>query len=430
MAEKKIKKVAIKKTTYSFDINRSYDYEKQFRIIEKTPLDEIKKKAKSLFAPSEKKLHPEKEKAKPGLNPLLIGGVLALLILLGTGLFIYFQLNAISSVPEKTEFPSSFFSASLQDGGMISYGSEEQNLHAGYLDIAYSLVSVQEPTLTLSVYGETPPSQVYILSNPRDYTQTNSFGDFKRTLKDILETKQMAASDITVEQLKTVQKGSLVIVPTGRLPKQMAEDGEQNIRRILERGAHIIYIGQDFTEVIDENGIVQQTPQTSLDKIGIIFKKTSPTAQGIELFRPGYTAEGKSSDYESSIILGALSVIKNTNSNGYLVIIPQTLDGGWREDGEKAGTEISKLVFQTPWIVPENIRQYQLEESNSSITKTFYTGPFSGSEKYIRADILGIDSEGYYTGKVIFKKVYPDSNGELYIDEGPALISSSVSGEK
>ncbi|MDD5023012.1 MAG: hypothetical protein PHU63_02485, partial [Candidatus ainarchaeum sp.] len=421
-----IKKLKIKRSAYLFEINRSYEYSKGYTVIEKNPFEKIMDNIFKKKDSEQKK--KEKISEKKGMNPFLIAGAISLVII---ALLAVWIITVIGSIPEETPsiITHSVLEASVLGGEIVTYGLKDDKLNTASIIIEQNIEGYDNIVLTLSAYTEEPPYQVYILDEPRDISQTTKYSEFKSTLIEILKNKGVYLNTITINDLKTVQKGAMVIVPSGRIPEDMIKGEENSIKALLSRGVNIIYIGKEFESSVTNKLEVIQTDKTYLDKQGIIFEPPTSVNELPNFFQPQYSAKGETDIYYTSKEYGSISVIKHISGTGYLILVPQTLDAGWKMAGE-AAEDISKIVLETRWIKPKTIKIYEnLENKNQSQIKTYYSEPFEQNQIYLKAEITAIKNNEEF-GKVLYFNAKKEYRGELYITGGTSLVSSSISGKE
>lgn len=418
-----IKKIRIRKTTYSFDINKMYDYIQKFRIIEKNPLElfmeSIKKK-------KEVKKGKKKEKKKKSINPMLIGGIIGLMIILFVGAWLIIATSTEELVP--TEDMKSIMEIRIIDGETITYGETGDGLHTGKIILEQGLEGFENTSLTLTTYREEPPYQIYIIDEPRDKSQTTTYDEFKSSLTEMLKKKGKTLNTIDSNKLKTVPRGSLVIVPTARIPESLIKEGESNLKNMLERGVHILYIGKEFDNAVDEYGDVIVSDEEDVEKVGINFVGVGEASTLEYLFQPQYIAKGENEIYNSRTAYGVVSIIKHAEGKGYLIMIPQTLDSGWSYVASEAAEDVSRVIDEMKWLEVDSTKEYEIETKNETIVKTYFTEPFQENTMYVKVYVEGIKNKEAF-GETRYIRVDKKINGELYITDGEALVSTSISGE-
>ena len=430
---RELNNMKIKRTTYSFGISNPYNYERRYGFVEKPPVEKIKEKIFDIFRKKEKKSNAKaplskkiEEKPKKQISPLKIGIVFTLLFFIIFGGWLYFAMGKQGPPIAPPVFEQPSIQSSILNEGVITYG-ETAGKNIGYLTLKYKIEGLENNTVELIIYDELPVYQVYLLSEPRDASQTEGYDEFESYLIDTAEESGILIGKIGSGELKTIQKGSLVIVPTARIPEFMVSGEDSNIKELLDRGVNIIYIGGSFETMITENGEIKKTPNEAIASLGIIFKKSAvPLTERIKMKSPLYTAfpEGSGGVYLSSLIYGSVSVIEKKGSA--MLFFPQTLDAGW-ETPQDAADDIIKTIIETPWIQKDEGKKYKIEKSNETKIVTYFTNSFDGENKYVGIILSGSTSKGKIQERNYFNIEKMHGNGELYIQGGTEMLSTSVS---
>ena len=350
-----------------------------------------------------------------------------ILVLVFAGLFLYVQsLMAAggAGLPgEKATVPYEM-TFLINDTQVLTNGLEGQNLRNIYSVISYSTGNITNATLNLKVFPNHVPQQIYLLVSARD--SASSYPEFRKTLASELERRGMIVNEIDMEQVQTLPEGAIVIIPSGYIPRDLVKkDGDFNIRKLVDRGVVVIYIGLPFDRAIDENGVSNVIDSSHL---GFSFSPSAGKAEGLTLFDPRYSVSAKGTDNAStSTIYGSLSVVKL--NKGYLIFFPQTLDGGWRGKGDLAANDVVAVIKETAWQKPitEINREFDTRLQPSR-TLFIFSPSYASQDVYIKAYFEGIDTAGERHGIMREIPAYKFARGEIYPFEGNNVISSSVTG--
>ncbi|MEM0438017.1 MAG: hypothetical protein QXU54_01825, partial [Candidatus Micrarchaeia archaeon] len=200
-------------------------------------------------------------------------------------------------------------------------------------------------------------SQVYVLNSRRE--QGASYQEFKDELARLLWKDGIVVNEIYLDELAHVPKGanSIIIVPTGYMPAELATSPNKNIMELANRGATIIYIGYGIHEgLMDERRGrvfpgVDYSVQSVEKSLGISTSGQAPAASGLRLqqARYGVTSASVQSERKSTVryIYGAVSAV-SWGGDGYLLAVPNTLDSGW-VNGKAAAADIAKIISEKAW---------------------------------------------------------------------------------
>lgn len=440
-----IKKVKIKKKTYKFDVRRRYYSEKHYKVKEKSPVEKLREQLKKTFAPKKE----EKKKIKrptripkekpPGFNFALAGVAIiaALIILIGGGL--YFYMQSLQPTPggfvppvDKPQISNSLLGGSVLTAGDI--GTED---NVASVLLSYDTENIGNYTVSLETYEMKLPSEVFVLQSSRD--QASSYSSFMNHLRNNLSKKKILVNEITMQELETLPEGAVILIPSGAIPQEiLGVDSTITFDNLANRGMVVIYIGMPFDDM--HNGrLVVDTPNDVLDKVPFDFDESAsllPT-QGFTLYQPLYRVT--SGRWSSKLAYGCVSIL--TRENGAFIFIPQTLDGGWRQDplipgkeaSEFAAEDIARIIVETPWAESDGDPVvYEIDVSeNPSRTRYFYTNPFAGESRSVKMNFKGVspsDSELFVEDTQVIN-LEKTPNGNLFIDGGVVVISTNITNQ-
>ncbi len=420
-----VKKIKISKAKYGFDINKSYEYKKKFKMIEKNPFEELILRIGKKFS---KKEEPQKklQKSEKKTNILFFALLGLIVILGGIGLWIFTTISSIDPIEPEIEYTNLEIMA--LGGEIITYGSKTDKLYVGRIDLSQYVNGFDEATLTIKTYDQEPPYQVYILDEPREESQTESYEEFRASLNELLKKNGISLVSIDYGDLETISKGAIVIVPSGRIPEKMISNGPGSIDEMLKRGADILYIGQKFDKTgnyVDEYNQVKNIGDYAKN-IAIEFEEKSLVTGLENLYSPQYIAKGKPDKYTNFIIYESVSVIKNNLGAGHLIIIPQTLDAGWRKCSNCAATDIARVLLENKWLEETSTKTYSVLQGDETIIKSYFTGPIAQNKAYIKIDVIGKKNNNYIR-KITYLEADKLTFGELYVQDGASILSSSIS---
>ncbi|MFA5050150.1 MAG: hypothetical protein WC501_04025 [Candidatus Micrarchaeia archaeon] len=422
-----VKKIKISKMKYRFDVNKTYSHTKKFNVIEKNPFEELVLGIRKKFSKKEEKITKSAKEGKK--TNMLFFALIGLMILLGgIGLWIFATLSSINLIEPVLEQKNMEIRAI--GGEILTYGSKIDGQYVGRIDLNQNIAGFDSVNLIITTYLEEPPYQVYILDGPREESQTETYEDFRSSLNEIFKKNGVNLVSISYDDLRTVSKGAIVIIPSGRIPEQMIVSGEGNINEILKRGASVLYIGQKFDNngnYVDKYNQVKNIGALYAKNIKIEFEEKNLQSTLNDLYSPQYLAKGKGNEYVNTVIYDSLSVIKDKTGKGYLIIVPQTLDAGWRKCSLCAAADVATIVLQTKWLEETSSKEYNVTQNNDTVVRSYFTGPISQKNTYIRVDIFGFKNN-IYTRKTVYLEADKNTNGELYVQDGVSILSSSISG--
>lgn len=421
------------KGSYRFSLRKRYSYEKRYRKVEKPPIEQAKERIMSLFgrkapaaAPAAGKLPEEPEKKGPPveISPLVavrVGGLLGVVALLLLTFFLYAQTISFPQERWTTEVSSASVSASALDSDIMTASSAENfryPYHTAYSKMRIESSGMRNMTMRAELYGPVVPNSVFVLRTNR--YQAESYPAFLSSLSMALSQYGMEVNEVSATELDRLASGSLLIVPSGYIPEELASGATKPLLySLMERGITVFYIGQDFSRMISKTGSVVPAPAsfTGFREGRVSFDTSVPLSpDGTVLIKnPLYSASGMESSYSFG---GAYSVL--SYKGGFMIFAPQTLDGGW-EDGSAAGRDVSRIILGTRWLSPKAAAGTTVQLTGSDEIEVF-TSSFEGNSGYLK--LYGENNEsgaGFY--KVLF--VQKGTKGEVYT-RGHSIVPGSI----
>ncbi len=433
-----IKDLRIRKRTYQFGIKRRYSSELKYKKVQKTPMQKIQEAIAAWRKPKgkivlededeEKKTtmaleqSVKKKEKKPLVSQKIImkaGGAFVLFILIMVTAVLFFQSSVYSQEVVLNPVLSQSFSIDVTGYDLLTASSKEQPrypYYTAFVRLSLEGKGVGEIPMQLEAYDTVVPSSVYILRSHR--YQAETYPEFINTLKTNLSAWGIPVNEIGMDELSSLPSQSLVIVPSGYIPEQMLIGQDTRLTSLLARGITVLYIGQPFFRMYGTQGAVVSANPAALDPMMVSFDEMSPTSSvtGFNLKSPLYSISG------GTMIWGSVSAL--SYEQGYLIALPQTLDGGWGS-GEDAAEDVYHLIVQMPWLAPIGTASENVTVGENATLIELFTSTFEGNNKYVRA--YGFNEEiGIGFSKVLY--IQKSTNGELYTqghDIKPAGLGST-----
>lgn len=387
---------AIKRKQFRFEVEKKYTHVKKFKEIKKSELQLF---LESLLKKREEKKpkieEEEREEKKPSLLKVLaVASVVFVLILAG----IVFYIMGLSPIPPPTEekMPSHFIK--ILKSGVASYGNEFSPR-----TVAYSLIETNATNIKLAFYTSPVSNQIFIVECGK-YQSQNNYPYFEGVLKSSLEEKGFSVGKISGKDVLSIPEGAVVIAPCGKFPKELMVP---EFKDFVGRGNTFIYIGLEPNQAIDVDGSLTPVPSSFWRDFNINFERTEMTCNA-SLKDPLYKA--------GSLIKGCISVA--SYKNGSMLFIPQALDVGW-DSGGYAAKDVEEIVLNTEWLTPRYENAFTTNNTNILV--------FVDSEKEGYVKVYSTTDKGNIT-YAVFRQVFSDVGGELYVSEGPTVVSTAISG--
>ncbi len=437
MADDDSLKFRISKKAYIFDIRKRYENIKGYSV--KKPKIELTGKSilsqvfgvqagKKKTGAGEKKAMQEKPSAPPSsgtLKSILISAAAFVIIIFAIALFVSASAKP-ASPPAKADY-SPWIDFQVTDSQILSFG-ESAGQHVAYLEIPYNQKDLSSAKLTVKLFADPVPKQAFVLQTKRQ--QAESYPEFRQALSSGLSERGVSVSDISYAQLKSLPQNTLLIIPSGYFPQKLFEK-DFSYQDLLSRGVVIVYIGLQFDRLLNDEGFPVSPTQAILSGIPFSFDKPQSSKDGFSLFDPQYTAIGRGGygGAKPVLLYGSVSALKI--DSGYMIFLPQTLDGGWRRGGKTAGADISRLILDSPWQPQIGSGELALEVQNSSSgTAHIYTSPFAKRDVFASIYLDGQSADGKKVSKTesaILKKI---QNSNIYIKGGNSFSPTYLTGQK
>lgn len=387
---------AIKRRQFRFKVEKKYAHVKRFKQIKKSELQLF---LESLFKKrEEKKSEKVEERARP-VSPLFVlaAGLVVFILLLAGIIFYIMNLPPPILTPEK-EKPTHFIN--VLESGVASYGSEFSPR-----TVAYSIIETNATDVRLGFYTSPVSNQVFILECGK-YQSNNNYPEFQGVLKNDLERAGFSVGSISGEDALSLPEGAVVVAPCGKFPKELFVPEFNNF---VGRGNTLIYIGLEPNQAIDMDGSLTTVPSYFWKPFRIEFERVQMTCDAA-LKDPLYKS--------GSLIRGCISVTRY--ENGSIIFVPHALDVGW-DNGADAAGDVEKIILNTEWLTPKYENSFNISGRDSSRALVFVDSEQSGYLKIYSAS----ENVSVY---VVFKQIFSDVSGELYVSEGPVVLSTAASG--
>ncbi|MEM3364408.1 MAG: hypothetical protein QXS93_02775 [Candidatus Micrarchaeia archaeon] len=352
---------------YRFLLRKEVKYVKKFTPAKKKSLGigdainivlaTLKTKAQKQDAKSVQTLQKNKPAVRGALRQVFmyIGIFIIMLgLLIGYILFTIQGAGIEARLPEKSVSP--YITLEVKDYGIANI--KEHSKMTPYAIVEVKGSGVKEVELFMDAADGPLPSQVYILNSRRE--QATYYDEFKKSLGTELGGYGIVVNEIYLDELESLPNGTnpLVIVPTGYIPSSLALTSNEgkSLRELAQKGVTILYIGYGFNQgIMDERrgrlfpGNDYSVSQVA-SNLGFDISSTAPSLSGLgylDIARYSVTSKDPQKT-QVKLIYGGISVI-NWGGPGYLIIVPNTLDSGWKS-GKEAGKDISKIIMDSLWL--------------------------------------------------------------------------------
>ncbi|MBI5046785.1 hypothetical protein HZC07_03570, partial [Candidatus Micrarchaeota archaeon] len=420
--------IKIRKKAYRFQVSKRYQSERHFRKKERPPIEMIKGTLKNLLKPKKEKKKIEEKPPATGFNLTVIAGtvIIALIIIGIAWIYASAQIFNIGKVqPIQAEKPT--IDNRILGTQVLTAGARGTDQHVAAVMIDYTTKNINNYTINITTYNQRIPSQVFVLDSNR--FEATTYPDFVRLLRLNLAKRKIKLNEININELETITDPATIIIPSGVIPKEMlGYDSTISIDKLASKGIVVIYIGQSFTKMLN-GSLVGATPNEKIQTLPFGFDENSVPATTNEtgIFQPLYKTLSRA-DWKSGMVYGSISSV--TKGDGAFIFIPQTLDGGWRGNYTSAATDISKIIFETPWATPNNQESRVYTFANSTDytgTRYFFSNPFTGNSSTVKIEFIGYSpTSNYPIRETLVTYAQKSINGELYVENGYKIVPTNI----
>ena len=309
---------------------------------------------------------------------LIISSVLAVLISMFI-IFLYFYVNGLLSniKPVYIENGTISTNISIFKAGIASYNYSNQL--AVYSFIKYNIKNATNASINLEVFQRNPIMKIYLLNPIYSCFDCFNIAAIEGNLTSDLSKYGLLLNSssfqvVSILNTSNIAPDSIVILPTGLLPADLVPYSgfsnsrkNKNLIQLLNEKDTIIYVGQNFSRIIENGQILftnNKTTSTLYNVSLATFSDKNITSTNSFFF-----------DKPTFMLLNGTSfgAISYTNiENGTVVSFSNYPTAGW-ENSSALSYDLSRAVFLRFWI---NI----LAKGSFNISKPASSSPLSGNK--------------------------------------------------
>ncbi|MFA5381530.1 MAG: hypothetical protein WC356_00015 [Candidatus Micrarchaeia archaeon] len=329
---------------------------------------------------------------------------------------IFVVLSSSSQTQQKEKEPVNpylHFSIYEKNTDIVSYG---QNELVAYFIIDYQIENANSLKAKIDVYRDLDSKTVYLLKSEKYEPRSSEFENFKEALRDKLIKEGYTFNEKTKEELFNLPESSIILIPTGHIPRDLII-GDKTLIDLIEKKNVIIYIGYPFNQALDYDGtLISIEDQNTLNFNFILNEALKQgdklVSSGLNLQSPRYKVTYQR--VESDILFGAVSSFKI--GEGFILFIPQYLDDGW-VNGTLAAEDITKIISQSSWHKPITSKEINL--STNSDTISLFSNPFKENANYVKIKFIAEGENEGLTNQVEVSKISKSTLGTISVDTWP-----------
>jgi hypothetical protein len=354
---------------------------------------------------------------------VIIIAAIFIIAMVASGLYLSSELSHIKITPPA---PPVVLPTSLST--YVSYqallDSNESQFVIPYAELSYSTSNITKLYVNVSLLKSNFPAKVYMLNASQ--SGCVNCGDFQ-AFEDVVQS-DLALYGLTSEvgnltvinesDLPTISNNSILIIPNGLMPQAMLSNyGSSNItlmHYLLDRGTSVIYIGQAFSRVVLQNGVI--VPNSRIPSY--MFTTSSVSSNSIFAFNnPTFSFSGGRS-------YGDISYVNAFN--GSIVAFSNYLNS-WPSPS-LASEDMAKAISSAFWL-PRYAHGLETIALNASRTESGSAGIAMPSPKinYTVQNVAALES-GWLYAEIYTNSSYGNSGKSIYryISEPSSYISSGT----
>ncbi len=309
---------------------------------------------------------------------VVLGAVITIAILIFL-LVIYLEItNALGMLHpvSKINGTISVYGA-IRVKGVATYDSSRSLVE--YALFNYQAYNVTHANLTLDTYAQNPIFHIYLVNPGESCYGCLGYAGLYSSLQSALARyglirNSTSFENISINDLNTTENNSLIILSTGLIPATLLPDtgltlpyGTSNITliQLLDRGDYIIYVGRNFSSMI-ENGNIYVTPNSTLSALSasklVTYPHTNVTNASLYFKNPTF-AFVYGNKYAAD---NAISYTNITTSKTLIALsnYPSLI---W-QNSTQAASDLSKIIASRFWMNLTALGNYNI---NGTTEKTF-----------------------------------------------------------
>ncbi len=447
MDDEALKGMKITRNTYQFNLRRRYEPTEHFRV--KKSADNPIARLAEMFSSKKKGLQEPKEKPKGGGSSAATVIIIIMLAVLMFGLLVGWTMvsagpkSAPASPPAPIPEFSASFSQRLTDLQMLSYGSQDSGKYQVYLSSEFSALNAKTIGPSAKLYPSIPPRQVFVLRYPR--SGADIYPQFREKLDSYLRGRGFSISEISPSDLENIPPGSTLLLPTGYMPSFLLDAAPPAMPKFPPKasyspfllslaagGTRVIYIGDTFDFLLSPTGTPEEATKFKKEASGISFDtKSKPVSEnGFGMRVPLYTAKLTARETEApEQVWGSISSLNA--GQGSIIMLPESLDGGWADDSSKAAEDIGKLIVEMPYLHPVSESYASINLTNSTPSRAnLVLSPSRLKAGFLRLTFLVNDTNGVARSFFDDYYVHKGQLGDLYFAQNSTITPRYLGGKR
>jgi len=254
---------------------------------------------------------------------LLLAVAVILLLIFSLYLYVSSVMSSLHITPPPKLTGPMYISAYVNTTDVFTYNNSQQLV--GYSLVDYKTENAIYANFSMNLYTLNPLLKIYFLNSTGEcydcLNQQNLYENLTSELDyyDLLASSNGIIQIVGIQNLSSVPPGSMIIVATGLMPVQMMQssNGTMLIETLLSKGDTILYVGDNFSRLIGQNGVIfvnspQTLSQLFTDMLGTTNFRQSNKYNPLNLSIPSPNFQ-----FANGTTYGPLVYINKYNSFGY-----------------------------------------------------------------------------------------------------------------
>ncbi len=361
---------------------------------------------------------------------IIVIAAIFVIAMIASGIYLSSELShiKITPAPPPVVLPTSL-SAYFSYQALLDYNGSQ--FISPYAEVSYTSSNLTKLYINVSLLKSRFPTKVYVLNaSQAGCVNCGDLQAFEDGIQSdlVLYGLSSEVGNLTVineSSLPAISNDSILIIPDGLMPQAMLSDYGSNsttlIHYLLGKGTSIIYIGQAFSRVVLQNGVI--IPNQHIPSY--LFTTSPSSSNGI------FSFDSPTFSFSNGLNYGSVSYVNALG--GSIVAFSNYLDS-WPSPSA-ASEDMAKAIASGFWL-PRYAQGSAYVSLNASKPESGSSGVNMPNPKigydaqnvsdlesgWLHAEIYTNSSYGY-SGKSVYRYINEPSS---YTNNGTVALPSSV----
>jgi len=254
---------------------------------------------------------------------LLLAVAVILLLIFSLYLYVSSVMSSLHITPPPKFTGPMYISAYVNTTDVFTYNNSQQLV--GYSLVDYKTENAIYANFSMNLYTLNPLLKIYFLNSTGEcyecLSQQNLYENLTSELDyyDLLTNSSGRIQIVGIQNLSSVPPGSMIIVATGLMPVQMMQssNGTMLIEALLSKGDTILYVGDNFSRIVGQNGVIFVNSLQTLGQLYNDMLETTNFRQNNKYNPLNLSIPSPNFQFINGTTYGPLVYINKYNSFGY-----------------------------------------------------------------------------------------------------------------